>query len=259
MINNFKELLKFRELLFAFTLKEIKVRYKETVLGAIWAIIQPLSLMVVFTVIFSFFLKIETEGVPYPLFSFSALLPWTFFTTSLSFGSISLVNNSSLLTKVYFPRETIPFSTIGAAFLDFLIAGLVFLILIIYYNVPISFNLLFLIPVTFALVTFTAATVLFTSALIVVWRDVKFVIPLVTQIWIFATPVIYPASKVPEKFRVFYTLDPIVPILTSFRAVVLGSTPSILDLSWAIGSSIILFIFAYWFFKSKEKTFADII
>src|SRR3989344_1329343 len=223
MIKNIKELIKYRELLTAFIIREVKVRYKETILGAFWAVIQPLSLMIVFTVIFSLFLKIETDGVPYPLFAYSALLPWTFFTTSLSFGSIGLVNNSSLITKVYFPRETIPFSSIGAAFLDFLIAGLIFI------------------------------------ALIVMWRDIKFVVPLVTQLWIFATPVIYPVSKVPEKFRVVYTLDPIVPIISSFRSTVLGGRPSFVDLVTATIMSCVLFVFAYWFFKSKEKTFADII
>lgn len=259
MIKNIRELINYRELLMAFTVREIKVRYKETILGSFWAIIQPLSLMIVFTLIFSFFLKIETDGVPYPLFSYSALLPWTFFTTSLSFGSIGLVNNSSLITKVYFPRETIPLSSIGAAFLDFLIASFVFAILIFYYKVPITFNLLFLIPIVAALIIFTSAVVLFTSALIVIWRDVKFVVPLVTQLWIFATPVIYPVSKVPEKFRVLYTLDPIVPILNSFRSTVLGGRPSLLDLSTAIIMSCALFVIAYWFFKSKEKIFADII
>jgi len=259
MIKNIKELIKYRELLAAFIIREVKVRYKETVLGAFWAVIQPLSLMIVFTVIFSFFLKIETDGVPYPLFSYSALLPWTFFTTSLSFGSIGLVNNSSLITKVYFPRETIPFSSIGAAFLDFLIASLIFVILMVYYKVPMTFNLLFLIPIVAALIIFTSSVVLFTSALIVMWRDIKFVVPLVTQLWIFATPVIYPVSKVPEKFRVVYTLDPIVPIISSFRSTVLGGRPSLVDLVTAIIMSFVLFAFAYWFFKSKEKTFADII
>src|SRR3989344_9148201 len=152
MIKNIKELIKYRELLTAFIIREVKVRYKETILGAFWAVIQPLSLMIVFTVIFSLFLKIETDGVPYPLFAYSALLPWTFFTTSLSFGSIGLVNNSSLITKVYFPRETIPFSSIGAAFLDFLIASLIFVILMVYYKVPMTFNLLFLIPIVAALI-----------------------------------------------------------------------------------------------------------
>ena len=259
MIKNIKELIKYRELLTAFIIREVKVRYKETILGAFWAVIQPLSLMIVFTVIFSLFLKIETDGVPYPLFAYSALLPWTFFTTSLSFGSIGLINNSSLITKVYFPKETIPFSSIGAAFLDFLIAGLIFVILMVYYKVPITFNLLFLIPIVAALIIFTSAVVLFTSALIVIWRDIKFVVPLVTQLWIFATPVIYPVSKVPEKFRVIYTLDPIVPIISSFRSTVLGGRPSLVDLVTAIIMSCVLFVFAYWFFKSKEKTFADII
>lgn len=259
MIKNISTLIKYRELLIAFTMREVKVRYKETILGAFWAIIQPLSLMIVFTLIFSYFLKIETDGIPYPLFSYSALLPWTFFTTSLSFGSIGLVNNYSLITKVYFPRETIPLSSIGAAFLDFLTAGFVFAILMVYYKVSITFNLLFLIPIILSLVIFTSAIVLFTSALIVIWRDIKFVVPFVTQLWIFATPVIYPVSKVPERFRVIYTLDPIVPIITSFRSVVLGGKPSIVDIFTAAFMSCILFVFAYWFFKSKEKIFADII
>ncbi len=259
-LKHFKELNIFRELLFALTLREIKVRYKETIFGVGWAIIQPLSLMIVFTIIFSIFLKVETDGIPYPLFAYSGLLPWTFFTTSFSLGSLSVINNGNLVTKVYFPREILPLSHLGAALVDFLIATLIFIVLIFIYKIPITINFLLVIPLIGLLVLFTAAIVMFFSTLVVLWRDIKFIIPLLVQVWIFATPVIYPASKVPDKIRVFYTLDPIVPIINGFRSVtVLGKPPEIHEIATAIIVSTIFFIVSYLFFKSKERIFADII
>ncbi len=260
IFNYFQQLYEYRELLITLTLREIKVRYKQTALGAAWAIVQPLALMVVFTVIFSFFLKIESQGLPYPVFSYSALLPWTFFATSLTFGSVSILNNGNLITKIYFPREILPFSSIGAAFLDFLVAGTIFIGLLVYYKINLTFNILYVLPITIVLFLFTCATVLFCAALVILWRDLKFVIPLLAQLWIFATPVIYPVSKVPGKFRLLYNLNPMGPIIDSFRTVTtLGKPPNFDGLITACLISVVLFYLSYKFFKAKEKIFADII
>jgi len=260
MIDNFKEFFRFRELLFVLTKREIKVRYKQTSLGASWAIIQPFSMMLIFTLIFGFFLKVDSGNIPYPIFSYSALLPWTFFATSFSLGSLSIINSSNLITKIYFPREILPFSNLGAAFLDFLVAGVFFFLLMLFYKVPLSFTLLFLVPIVLVQVIFTAAVILFASAIVVIWRDVKFVIPLLIQLWMFATPVIYPVSKVPRFLQFIYFLDPMAGIIENFRSVsILGKFPDWRHLLMATVISAILFFLSYMFFKQKEKRFADII
>src|SRR3989344_5472351 len=247
------ELWRFRELLISLTQREIKVRYKQTLLGMAWAILQPLSLMIIFTLVFSVFLKIKTGDVPYPLFAYSALVPWTFFSTSLSFGALAVVNNSNLVTKVYFPKEILPFASLGAAFLDFFI-------LILIYRVPLTANFIFVLPIIGLLLIFTAALILTASALNVIWRDVKFVVPLLVQVWMFITPIIYPVSQVPEKLRAFYLFNPMAPIIDNFRRVtVLGESPNWLELLIAAVISIVVFLLSYIFFKHKEKVFADII
>lgn len=260
MFSHFKELFKFRELLIALTKREILVRYKQTILGGAWAIIQPFSLMIIFTLIFDVFLKINSDQIPYPIFAYSALLPWTFFSTSLSFGALSVVNNNNLVTKVSFPREVLPFASLGAAILDFLIATLIFIALILYYQTPLTINLLFSIPIFLILIIFTAALILTTSAINVLWRDIKFVIPLLLQIWMFATPVIYPLSQVPKNLRGIYNLNPMAPIIDNFRTVtVLGKPPNWSELLLTAIIAIALFISSYIFFKRKERIFADII
>lgn len=257
---HFRELYKFRELLLTLTLREIKVRYKQTVLGSLWAIIQPLSLAFLFTIVFGVFLKVDSGNIPYPIFSYSALLPWTFFATSLSFGSLSVINNSNLVGKVYFPKETLPLASVGAAFLDFLVASVIFALMMVVYKVPVGVNILYLFPITLILVVFTSAVTLFCACLVVLWRDVKFVIPLALQLWLFLVPVIYPFSHIPEKYRFFYSLNPMAPIVQGFRSASLG-TESLDYKGLAIAAvlSISFFIFSYSLFKKKERVFADII
>ena len=186
MINCFKELYKFRELLIALTKREIKVRYKQTTLGAAWAILQPFSLMLIFSLVFGVFLGLESQELPYPIFYYSALLTWLFFSTSISFGSQAVINNSNLVSKIYFPREVLPFASVGAAILDFAVAGLIFILMMLFYKLPFSPNLIFILPICAILIFFTLSVVLFTSALVVIWRDLKFVVPLIIQIWMFA-------------------------------------------------------------------------
>lgn len=260
MIKDILEFFRYRELLIALTIREIKVRYKQTTLGVVWAILQPFSLMLIFSLVFGYFLGAESEGIPYPIFYYSALLPWTFFSTSVSFGSLGIINNSALITKVYFPRETLPLASIGAAVLDLLIASFIFILMMIFYKTPITIQLLNIIPIMIIMVIFTTSVVLFSSALVVLWRDLKFVIPLVVQIWMFATPIIYPLNKVPDSLKTIYMLNPMAVIVENFRLVTLFAKPPIVsNLFTAIFVSIILFFISYKFFKIKEKIFADVI
>ena len=260
MITSIKELINYRELIIALTLREIKVRYKQTLLGAAWAILQPLALTIIFTVVFSLFLKIDTGSIPYPIFAYSALLPWTFFTTSINFGALSVVNNGSLVTKIYFPRETLPISSIAAAFFDFLIAGVIFILLVVYYKVTVTPYIFLLIIIIPAIVIFTLGVTLIFSALNVIFRDIKFVVPLILQIWLYISPIIYSMNQVPENIRGVYVINPMAPLLEAFREVTVeGKLPDLVGLAIAILASIITFLLGYAFFKSKEKIFADVI
>ncbi len=260
LITHLVELIKYRELIGAFTLREIKVRYKQTILGSAWAILQPLALTIIFTLVFEIFLKVKSVGVPYPIFAYSALLPWTFFTTAVSFGSLSIVNNSSLVTKIFFPRETLPISSIIAAFLFFFFAGIIFIFMLFYYRVVPTYSLLFLFILLPAIISFTLGITLFLAALNVIFRDIKFVTPLLLQLWLYISPVIYSIENVPKNIRFFYALNPMAPFIESFRDItVLGKMPNLNELTIATLISVLVLLFAFLFFKSKEKKFADII
>lgn len=256
-----RELWRHRELLWLLTLREIKVRYKQTALGVAWAVLQPLSLMVVFTVFFSWFARIESDGIPYPLFSYAALLPWTFFSTSLSFAIPSLIANSHIITKIYFPREVIPLSAVSAALLDFLIAAAAFVLLLITYRVPPSWNLLYVVPIVAIQVLFTVGVSLLLSAFTVLYRDVRHTLPLVIQIWMFVTPILYPASVVPEHWRVWYfSLNPMAAIIDGYRRAILQRQPPQLGyLLLAAAVSCLLVWAGYKYFKHLEREFADIV
>lgn len=254
------ELWHFRELLFALTLKEIKIRYKQTLLGASWAILQPAALTIIFTIVFGVFLKVSSSDIPYPIFYFSALLPWTFFSTSITFGALSVVNNGNLVTKVKFPREILPFSSIGAAFFDFIMGAIIFVLMILYYQTPITINFFYIFLIIPTIFILTTGISLLMSAINVLYRDIRFVVPLILQIWLYATPIIYTIDQVPEKFRPFYIINPMAPLIQSFRDVTtLGKSPNTNELYLAIIVSVIICIFGYWFFRTKEKIFADVI
>ena len=260
MISYIKELISYRELLIALTKREIKIRYKQTSLGSAWAVLQPFSLMLIFSLVFGSFLGLESQGLPYPVFYYSALLTWLFFSTSVSFGSHAVINNSNLVAKVYCPRETLPIASIGAATLDLIVASLIFVLMMFYYKIPLTFSLIYIIPIIAILVLFTLSVVLFTSALVVIWRDLKFVVPLVVQIWMFASPIIYPVSKVPDNLQFFYMLNPMAVVIENFRSVKLfAEVPVFSQILTAAVISVILFFISYYFFKIKEKSFADII
>lgn len=255
-----RELWEYRELLYFLLWRDVKVRYKQTVLGAAWAIIQPLFTMVVFSIFFGNLGKIPSDGVPYPIFSYCALLPWQLFAFALTQSSNSLVASKSLITKIYFPRLIIPISSTLAGVVDFAIAFVILIGLMIFYDVKPTLAILTL-PffVLFAMVT-ALAIGLWLSALNVQYRDVQYTIPFLTQFWLFATPIAYPSSLVPEQWQVLYGLNPMAGVVEGFRWALLGTSdpPGVLMLISLI-AVLVLFTGGLYYFRRMEKTYADMV
>jgi len=241
-------------------LREIKARYKQTLFGIAWAIIQPVSLMIIFSVVFSGFAKLPTDGAPYPVFSYSTLIFWNFFATTFSQGTTSLVANANLVRKVYFPREICFIAIFFSALMDLVIAFLVLLGIMAYYDTPLGWNFLFLIPIFLVQVLFTIGLVSLTSLLHVNFRDIGHAVPLILQVWMFASPVVYPLSIVPENLLSVYLLNPLAVIMDSYRRViVLGGAPDFGYLTLAAASSFAIIMLFYPLFKKAELTFADVL
>jgi lipopolysaccharide transport system permease protein len=260
LVGNLMKLAHYRDLLYTLSLHRIKVRYKQSLLGASWAILQPLSMMFIFTIIFSIFAKMPSEGAPYALFAYAALLPWTYFSTSLANGTSGLVSHTQLVTKVYFPREILPISYVIAALFDFLIASVVLVGLMTYYRVQPTLNALYAVPIILILTCFATAMSLFFSATQVRFRDIGVAVPLLLQLWMFATPVIYPLSAVPARWRPLYTLNPMVGVIENFRQTILnGASPDFYSLGLSAVISLVLLIASYLYFKHMEATMADLI
>jgi lipopolysaccharide transport system permease protein len=259
-IFNFKELWRYRELFYFLVWRDIKVRYKQTVLGAAWAILQPILSMIIFSVIFGRFAKLPSEGIPYPVFTFAALLPWQLFSYALTNSSNSLVNEKNLITKVYFPRIIIPFSSVVAGLLDFMIASVIFLVMMIFYQIPFTWRLL-LVPVFIGIAVMTALSVgLWLTTLNVKYRDIRYVIPFLSQFWLYATPIAYSSSLIPDQWMWLYSLNPMVGVVDGFRWMLLGTAadfPPFFYLSIII--VILLLISGFIYFKKTEDTFADVI
>jgi lipopolysaccharide transport system permease protein len=254
------EIWEYRELLYFLTWRDIKVRYKQTALGAAWAIIQPFFTMVVFSLFFGKLAKIPSDGVPYPIFSFAALVPWTFFANGLSQSSNSLVGSSNLITKVYFPRLIIPISAVISGVIDFALAMMVLFAMMIYYRVHPTINVFFL-PLFVLLAFVTSLGVgLWLSALNVEYRDVRYVLPFVVQFWLFATPIAYPSTLLHDPWRTIYGLNPMVGVIEGFRWALLGTQtapgPIIFVSSLA---AILILLFGAFYFRRMEKTFADVV
>jgi len=260
MATYFKALYQYRELLLVWTIRNIKVRYKQSILGAGWAILQPLSLMVAFSLIFTYIVRIPTDGVPYPIFSYAGLLPWIFFATSISYSVISLVQNMNLVTKIYFPREILPISTVAASLVDFLVASIIFIGMMFYYRIPLSATML-LVPIILTVqVLLILGIVFFVSALNVFYRDFRFLVPLGVQLWMYATPVIYPVTLVPERFQIFYMLNPMAGLIESYRSVTIhGILPNMWYLGLSAVISLVIFLSGYLYFKKVEWMFSDLI
>ena len=255
-----RDLWEYRELLYFLTWRDIKVRYKQTVLGAAWAIIQPFFTMVVFSLFFGRLAKIPSDGIPYPLFAFAALVPWTFFANGLSQSSNSLVGSAELITKVYFPRLIIPVSSILSGLIDFVIAFAVFILMALYYGISPSISIIVL-PFLLLLGFITALGVgLWLSALNVRFRDVRYIIPFLTQFWLFATPIAYPSSLLSEPWRTVYGMNPMVGVVEGFRWALLGTETA--PGAMIIVSSLVavcLLVSGVFYFKRVEKYFADVI
>ena len=260
LLAHLSKLLQYKDLVWTLSLHRIKVRYKQSLLGILWAIIQPISMMLVFTFIFSLIARMPSEGTPYAIFAFTALLPWNYFSTSVSNATSSLVSNAQFVTKVYFPREILPITYIVAAFFDFAVASTLLACLMIYYQVPLTANVLYAVPILLVLTCFALAISLIFSATQVRFRDIGVAVPLLLQLWLFATPVIYPLSAVPERLRSFYVLNPMVGIIESFRQVMLkGEPPNMRYLMFSAVVSIILLFVSYLYFKRVEATMADFV
>ena len=254
------ELWEYRELLYFLIWRDIKVRYKQTVLGAAWAIIQPLFSMLIFSLFFGRLAKIPSDGIPYPLFSFAALVPWTFFANGLNQSSNSLVASANLIKKVYFPRLTIPVAAVLAGVVDFALAFIVLLGMIALYGVAPTINMLWT-PLFLLLALVTSLGVgLWLSALNVQYRDVRYIVPFVTQVWMFSTPIAYPASLLSEPWRTIYGFNPMVGVVEGFRWALLG-TNTAPGATIAVSSlaSLVILVSGAFYFRHMEKTFADVV
>ena len=255
-----KELWAYRELLYFLVWRDVKVRYKQTALGAIWAILQPVFTMVVFSLFFGRLGKIPSDGLPYPLFSFAALVPWTYFSHGLSQASNSLVGSANLIKKVYFPRLSIPIASVASGLIDFALAFLVLLGMMLYYGILPGSKVIVL-PLLLLLTLVTSLGVsLWLSALNVHFRDVRHVIPFLTQLWLFATPIAYPSSLLSEPWRTVYSINPMVGVVEGFRWALLGTNtapgPMIIVSSLA---AVAILVSGVFYFRRLEKTFADVV
>jgi lipopolysaccharide transport system permease protein len=255
-----RELWEYRELVYFLVWRDVKVRYKQTVLGALWAIIQPLFSMLVFTVVFGKLAKMPSDGIPYPLFSYAALLPWNYFAQGLSSSSDSLVGSANLIRKVYFPRLAIPVAAVCGGVVDFLIAFGVLLLMMGYFGVAPTANVVWL-PFYLLLALVTALGVgLWLSALNVQYRDVKYTVPFLVQFWMYATPIVYPSSLLPEPWKTLYGLNPMAGVVEGFRWALLGVKTPPGPMVWAsVGAALVLLVSGAYFFRRMEKTFADVV
>jgi lipopolysaccharide transport system permease protein len=255
-----KEIWDYRELLYFLTKRDIKVRYKQTILGGLWAIIQPVFTMIVFTIFFGRLAKVPSEGIPYPIFVYVGLLPWTYFANAVSASGNSLVGSANLITKVYFPRLIVPASASLAGLLDFFIAMLILGVMMIYYQFIPGISIL-LFPFLVALTLLCAVgTGLWLSALNVQYRDIRYAIPFLIQIWMFVSPVIYPVSIVDEKYQWVLAINPMGGVINAYRASILGHLPidwGMLGISAAI--IVMIFLSGLYYFRRMEKIFADVV
>ncbi len=254
-----RELWAYRELLWVLALRDIKVRYKQTVLGCAWAVIQPFVAMVIFSVIFGRWAKIPSEGYAYPVFVYAGLLPWTFFASVLSGAGSSVVGSVNLITKVYFPRLIVPLAEVGAPFVDFLIASGIMFLLMLYYGVGWHWQLLALPLLLFATI-FTALGVgTLLSALVVAYRDFRFIIPFLLQVWMYATPIVYPVGIVPGHWRWVLYLNPMAGIIDGFRSAFFGKPFNLDVLGLSFCASVVVFLIGVMYFEQVERRFADVI
>ena len=256
----FEALWKYRELLYFLVWRDIKVRYKQTAIGTIWAVLQPLLTMMIFALVFGRFAKIPSDNVPYPIFAFAGLLPWTYFSQAISRSGMSLVGDANLIRKIYFPRMTIPMSSVISPLVDFALSLAILAVMMVWYRVTPSWAILAS-PLFMGLAVLTAfGTSLWLSALNVRYRDVGHAIPFLVQFWMYASPIVYPASIIPKAWRPFYNLNPMAGVAEGFRWGLLGKqAPDFLGISIGTAVTLILLMSGLVFFKRMERTFADVV
>ena len=257
---DFRELKQYRDLFYFLVVRDIKVRYKQTVLGGLWAIIQPFFMMIVFTLFFGNLAKVPSDGVPYPIFNYSAMVAWTYFSNAISYSGNSLVQESALISKVYFPRLIAPLAPVLAFLLDFSIAFIILIVMMFYYQIyPTVLTLV--LPLLVILMMFTASGVgMFLAALNANYRDIRYTITFLVQFWMFASPVVYPVSMIPEQYHLIYAINPMAGVIEGFRSALLGTVAfptQMLMVSTLV--SIIVFIAGALYFKRTERYFADVI
>jgi lipopolysaccharide transport system permease protein len=256
---NWAEIWRFRELLYFLTWRDVKVRYKQTVLGVLWAFIQPFLKLVVFSVIFGKVAKLDSEGVPYPIFLYAGLLPWQFFSEALSRSSTSVIGSTNLITKVYFPRLIIPLSSVGACLVDFLTSFAILFGLMLYYHISFSWQWFWIAPLVLLTVVTTLAFGVWFSSVCVTFRDFRYVLPFLVQIWMYVTPVVYPVKMLPAGWQWVLALNPMTGVVNAYRAALLGRSFDAGSLALSLLISAILFVFGLYYFRRMESRFADIV
>lgn len=250
----------YRELLYFLVWRDVKVRYRQTVLGALWAVLQPFLTMVVFSIFFGRLARVPSDAAPYPIFAYAAIVPWALFANGLTQAANSLVGSANLIRKVYFPRMTVPVAAVLASLVDFVLAFAVLLGMSVYYGIEPTARLVWVAP--FVLMTLVTAlgVGLWLAAMNVQFRDVRHAVPFLVQLWMFATPIAYPTSLVPEEWRTVYALNPMVGVIDGFRWALLGSrTPSALVLAMSGATAVLLLISGAFYFRRMERTFADVV
>lgn len=261
LLKEINSIYKWRELLWQMIGREVKARYKQSILGYFWVILNPLAQMLVMSFAFSLILRIPTNStanIPYSIFLFVALLPWNLFSTSLIAANNSLVSSSSLITKVYFPRTILVLAAIFSKFIDFIFATTILIIYLISYQIPININIIWIIPIFFIQQIFTLGIALFVAAANLLYRDIQYLLNLILVLWMYATPIIYPADIVPDQYKIIFQLNPMAVIINAYRQTILGGgTPNYLGLSIALALSVLTLFLGFSYFKSREKIFAD--
>lgn len=256
---SFKDIWAYRELLFFLTWRDVKVRYKQTALGAAWAILQPLFMMIIFTIFFGRLAAVNSAGVPYPVFALAGLVPWTFFSNSITASGNSLVGSANLITKVYFPRLIVPAAAMLAGLVDFVLAFVLLCVLMLYYQIIPTIQILFLPVLVLLTALFSLGVGTWFSALNVKYRDVRFALPFLIQLWLFVSSVILPSSAIPQKWRWLLTLNPMSGIIEGYRAALFGLPFDWPALGIASGLTILTLLYAIYAFGRVERSFADII
>ena len=256
---NWGDIWQYRELLYFLTWRDVKVRYKQTVLGFLWAFIQPFTKMVVFSLIFGRLAKMDSEGFPYPIFLYAGLLPWQFFAGSLNRSSQSVVGSANLITKVYFPRLIIPLASVGAALVDFAISFGILICLMLYYHVAPTLATFMVVPLVLLTVVTALGAGAFLSALTVAYRDFRHMIPFLVEIWMFLTPVVYAVTIVPNRWRWLICLNPMAGIVDAYRSAILGKPFDWGNLAISTGVALVAFLGSLVYFRRLERQFADIV